>query len=53
MSSMASTHVLRIPVSGNKDCPFLLIQVSSSGPKRLDLKLEATEGNAPYILRRE
>jgi hypothetical protein len=46
-------HVLRVPVPKSKKYPYVLVHVSSHGPKRLDLGLEATEGKAAYTLQRE
>ncbi|KAK3191328.1 hypothetical protein K4F52_002538 [Lecanicillium sp. MT-2017a] len=47
---MASSRVLRIPHS-EVDGAFVLVQVTSSGSKALDLKLVATEGEAPYVVK--
>lgn len=49
---MASSRVLRIPQS-EVDGAFVLVQVTSSGSKALDLKLVATEGESPYVVKRE
>ncbi len=45
---MATSRVLKVPQSDN-DKEFVLLQVSSSGKKPLDLKLIGTEGEAPYV----
>ncbi len=50
--AMASSRVLRVPQS-EVDGAFVLVQVSSSGSKTLDLKLVATEGEAPYVIKRQ
>lgn len=47
---MATFRVLKVPQSDN-DKEFVLLQVSSSGKKPLDLKLIGTEGEAPYVVK--
>jgi hypothetical protein len=49
---MASSRVLRIPQS-EADGAFVVVQVSSSGSKPLDLKLVGTEGEVPYVVKRK
>ncbi|MDI1487828.1 MAG: hypothetical protein OHK93_007101 [Ramalina farinacea] len=45
---MAAAQVLRVPrIDSEGD--FVLVNVSSNGSKPLDLKIEATEGESPYI----
>ena len=44
---MESLNILRIP-SEEGNGGFVLVQVTSSGSKTLDVKLVATEGQAPY-----
>ncbi|KAM0343716.1 hypothetical protein ACHAPU_008307 [Fusarium lateritium] len=45
---MAPFSVLRFPRSDDKSA-FVLVQVTSKGSKRLDLKLVGTEGEEPYV----
>ncbi|OAA59430.1 DNA double-strand break repair and VJ recombination XRCC4 [Cordyceps fumosorosea ARSEF 2679] len=48
---MTTSRVFKIPQSDN-DQEFVLLQASSSaGKKPLDLKLIATEGEAPYVVK--
>lgn len=42
-------HILRVPLSDSSEDAHVLINVTSTGPSPLDLKLLATEGTAPYI----
>lgn len=49
---MAINSVLRIPQS-ESDEGFVLVQAQSKGTKLLDLKLVGTEGEAPYVAKRE
>ncbi|SPJ87921.1 related to mitotic apparatus protein p62 [Fusarium torulosum] len=44
----APFRVLRFPRSDDKSA-FVLLQVTSKGSKRLDLKLVGTEGEEPYV----
>ena len=48
MAFTSAEHVLCIPRS-DSDGEHILVNVSSSGPKPLDLKIEATEGESPYV----
>ena len=48
LSVMAAAQVLRVPRSDSEG-DFVLVNVSSNGSKPLDLKIEATEGESPYI----
>ncbi|KAA6409529.1 MAG: hypothetical protein FRX48_06140 [Lasallia pustulata] len=43
-----SEHIRRIPRSDSEG-DYIILNVTSNGPSPLDLKLVATEGNAPYI----
>ncbi|KAI4127321.1 MAG: hypothetical protein LQ347_004652 [Umbilicaria vellea] len=43
-----SEHILRIPRSDNTG-DYIILNVTSNGPSPLDLRLVATEGDAPYI----
>lgn len=43
-----SEHILRIPRSDSEG-DYIILNVTSNGPEPLDLKLVATEGDAPYI----
>ncbi|KAI9158491.1 hypothetical protein HJFPF1_06486 [Paramyrothecium foliicola] len=45
---MSQPRVLRVNRSDD-DSAFVLFQISSSGTKPLDLKIIATEGEAPYV----
>ena len=47
MSSQAQEYVLRVRRS-DEDGEYVLANVSSNGPKLLDLKIRATEGENPY-----
>lgn len=47
--TMATSRVLKVPQSDDKE--FVLLQISSSGKKPLDLKLVGTEGEAPYVVK--
>lgn len=47
---MTKTHVLRIPRT-DEEQSFVLVEVTSAGSKDLDLKLVATEGFAPYVVK--
>ncbi|KAL1884355.1 hypothetical protein VTK73DRAFT_49 [Phialemonium thermophilum] len=47
---MSESHILRIPRS-DEEGGYVLVQTTSSGPKVLDLKLVATEGFAPYVVK--
>lgn len=47
MSSQAHKHVLRFRRS-DSDGDYVLVNISSTGSKPLDLKLRATEGENPY-----
>ncbi|KAL9104458.1 MAG: hypothetical protein Q9163_000610 [Psora crenata] len=47
MASTAAEHVLRIPRSDSED-QYVLVNTSSNGPKPLDIKILATEGENPY-----
>ncbi len=49
---MESLNILRIP-SEEGNGGFVLVQVTSSGSKALDVKLVATEGQAPYTAKRK
>ena len=49
---MESLNILRIP-SEEGNGGFVLVQVTSSGSKTLDVKLVATEGQAPYTAKRK
>ncbi len=49
---MPSEHILRI-ARDDEEGRYILMNVSSSGPSPLDLKLLATEGESPYVLYRE
>lgn len=46
---MAASRVLKVPQSDDKE--FVLLQVSSTGKKPLDLQLVGTEGEAPYVVK--
>ena len=48
MAPKPCEHVLRIPLSSNVG-DFVLVNVSTNGPNPLDLKVEATEGENPYV----
>jgi len=43
-----NTRVVKFPRSDDESTS-VLVQVTSSGRKALDLKLVATEGEAPYV----
>lgn len=45
---MAPSHVLRIPQGDNPD-QFALLNVSQHAEDSLDLTLEGTEGNLPFV----
>ena len=47
---MTTTHVLRIPRT-DEEQGFILVQVTSAGSRDLDIKLVATEGFAPYMVK--
>ena len=49
---MEAEHILRVPRSDNEG-DYVLINVTSKGKNLLDLKLLATEGEAPYIAESE
>ena len=49
---MATEHILYLPRSDNSE-ECVLVSVSSGGSSSLDLKLLATEGESPYIAKRE
>ncbi len=49
---MTTEHILRVPRSDSKG-DFVLINVTSNGKSALDLRLLATEGESPYVARRE
>ena len=48
VETMAPTQVLKFSRSDD-DSACVLIQATSKGSKPLDLKLVATEGEAPYV----
>ena len=48
MTSTTHEHVLRIPCI-DKTADFVLVNVSKNGRNPLDLKIEATEGENPYM----
>ena len=52
---MPSAHVIRIPRTDTTegDDAFILGEVSPSGSKALNLKFVATEGEEPYVVKRE
>ena len=45
---MEVEHILRIPRS-DSDGDYVLVNVASKGRNPLDLRLLATEGEAPYV----
>ncbi|KAL1841412.1 hypothetical protein VTJ49DRAFT_7089 [Mycothermus thermophilus] len=47
---MAPSHIIRIPRT-DKEGSFILGEVTQSGSKPLNVKLVATEGEAPYVLK--
>ncbi|KAL9126112.1 MAG: hypothetical protein Q9217_004786 [Psora testacea] len=49
MATTVAEHVLRIPRSDSEG-EHVLINVSSNGPKPLDIKILATEGQKPYAI---
>lgn len=48
---MAPTRVVKIPRSDDESAS-VLVQATPSGRRPLDLKLVATEGEAPYVCAR-
>ena len=46
---MSSNHVLRLKLTDSDG--FVLINVTSIGPLSLDLRLLATEGSSPFVVR--
>lgn len=52
LGAMSSVHILQFPRADN-DEGFVLIQVTCAGSKSLDLKLVGTEGEEPYMVKRE
>ena len=47
MAATTEQHVLRIPRSDSEG-DYILVNVASTGPKPLDLRILATEGESPY-----
>lgn len=46
---MSYEHILKILRSDAEENEYVLVNVQSNGPKPLDLKLVATDGDVPYI----
>lgn len=49
MSHESHEHILKVLRSDVEEDEYVLVNVQSDGPKPLDLKLVATDGDAPYI----
>lgn len=49
---MVTSRIIRIPRT-DEEGSFILGEVSSSGSKPLNVKFVATEGEEPYVVKRE
>jgi hypothetical protein len=49
---MASSHIIRVPRT-DEEGAFVLGEVIPSGSKPLNVKFVATEGEEPYVVKRE
>ena len=46
---MSHEHILKVLRTDAEENEYVLVNVQTNGPKLLDLKLVATDGDVPYV----